>query len=99
MFLQQFPQANLLICLFHVLKTFRREITSERVGVTSAERYMVLEIVQRMVYSTNEEMYMKYYEELKETKLTKVIEYFDSNWHEIKEQWVNGLKDESYISK
>ena len=94
-FHQQFPQANLLICLFHVLKTFRREITSEKVGITSAERYMVLEIVQRMVYSTNEEMYMKYYEELKETKLTKVIEYFNSNWHEIREQWVNGLKDDS----
>lgn len=94
-FLQQFPQANLLICLFHVLKTFRREITSERVGITSAERYMVLEIVQRMAYSTNEEMYMKCYKELEETKLTKVIEYFNSNWHEIREQWVNGLKDDS----
>ena len=93
-FLQQFPQANLLICLFHVLKTFRREITSEKVGITSAERYMVLEIVQRMAYSTNEEMYMKCYDELKETKLTKVIEYFNSNWHEIREQWVNGLKDD-----
>lgn len=94
-FLQQFPQATLLICLFHVLKTFRREITSERVGITSAERYMVLEIVQRMAYSTNEEMYMKCYKELKETKWTKVIEYFNSNWHEIREQWVNGFKDDS----
>lgn len=71
-FLQQFPMANLLICLFHVLKTFRREITSERVGITAAERYMVLEIMQRMTYSTSEEMYMKCYEELKETKLTKL---------------------------
>ena len=94
-FLQQFPQAYLLICLFHVLKTFRREITSEKVGITAAERYMVLEIMQRMAYSTSEEMYMKCYEELKETKLTKVIEYFNSNWHEIRTQWVNGLKDDS----
>ena len=79
-FLQQFPQANLLICLFHVLKTFRREITREKIGITCAKRYMVLEIVQRMAYSTNEEMYMTCYEEFKETKLTKVIEYFNSNW-------------------
>ena len=47
-FLQQFPQANLLICLFHVLETFRREITCKKVGITAAERYMVLEIMQRM---------------------------------------------------
>ena len=88
-FLQQFPQANLLICLFHVLKTFRREITSEKVGITAAERYMVLEIMQRMAYSTSEEMYMECYKELNETKLTKVIEYFNTNWHEIRAQWVN----------
>lgn len=94
-FLQQFPQANLLICLFHVLKTFRREITSEKVGITAAERYMVLEIMQRMAYSTSEEMDMECYKELNETKLTKVIEYFNTNWHEIRAQWVNGLKDDS----
>ena len=82
-FLQQFPQANLLICLFHVLKTFRREITSEKVGITAAEWYIMLELVQRMAYSTNEEMYMKCYEELMETKLTKAIEHFNCNWHEI----------------
>jgi len=78
-----------------VLKTFRREIPSEKVRITAAERYMVLEIMQRMAYSTTEENYMKCYEELKATKLTKVIEYFDANWHEIREEWVGGLRDEN----
>ena len=94
-FQQQFPQANLLVCSFHVLKTFRREITSEKIGITAAERYTVLEILQRTAYSTTEEMYMKCYEELKATKLTKVIEYFDDNWHDIRREWGGGLRDES----
>ena len=59
-FQQQFAQVKLLVCLFHVLKTFRREITSENLGIT-AERYTVLDIMQRMAYCTIEEMYMKCY--------------------------------------
>jgi len=30
-----------------------------------------------------------------ETKLKQVIEYFENNWHEIREQWVEGFKWES----
>ena len=33
-------------------------------------------------------------EELKEIKLTKVIEHFDANWHGIRQEWVGGLRDE-----
>ena len=55
---------------------------------------MVLDIMQRMAYCTTEEMYMKCYEELKETKLTKVIEYFDAKWHGMRQEWVGGLRDE-----
>ena len=39
-FLQEFPQANLLICLFHVLRTFRREITSEKWELLLLRDYM-----------------------------------------------------------
>ena len=35
---EQFPQANLLICRFHTLRTFRREITCEKLGISSGER-------------------------------------------------------------
>lgn len=37
---QEFPSANLLICLFHTFRSFRREITTERMGITSGQRVM-----------------------------------------------------------
>ena len=34
----EFPETAILICLFHVLRTFRREITTDKLGITMAER-------------------------------------------------------------
>ena len=95
--LQEFPGAKLLICLYHVLRTFRREITSNKMGITAAERSHVLDILQRMSYATNEEAYFSAYEELKQTKLKIVLDYFNDNWHEIRDEWVCGLKDENLM--
>ena len=47
----EFPDATILICLFHVLRTFRREITSDKLSITSTERSLVLEIIQKMAYA------------------------------------------------
>ena len=47
------------------------------------------------MYARDEEEYFKLYQELKDTKLKQVIEYFDNNWHEIRKQWVEGLKREA----
>ena len=33
-----FPDADLQICLFHTFRTFKREITCEKMGITSAQR-------------------------------------------------------------
>ena len=73
MLLQEFPGAKLLICLYHVLRTFRREITSNKMGITAAERLHVLDILQRMSYATNEEKYFNVYQELQQTKLNWII--------------------------
>ena len=49
----EFPEASILICLFHVLRTFRCEITCDKLGITAAERNLVLEIIQKMAYAKN----------------------------------------------
>ena len=33
-----FPQAQLLICLFHTFRTFRREITTDKMGIDSGRK-------------------------------------------------------------
>jgi len=87
--LEEFPDTKLLIYLYHVLRTFRRE------GVIAAERLHVLIILQRMPCATNEETYFEAYEELQQTILKAVQEHFNDNWHEIRDEWVSGLKDDN----
>ena len=88
---EQFPQSKLLICLFHTLRSMKREVSTEKLGISQGERSMCLEILLKMVYARNEE-YSKLYEELKNTP-QRVVEYFDSNWHGIRDEWVDGLKN------
>ena len=55
---------------------------------------MCLETLLKMVYTRNEEEYSKLYDELKNSP-QRVVEYFDSNWHSIHHEWVDGLKNAS----
>ena len=46
-----FTAATVNLCLFHVLKTFRREVTETRLGITVAQKTTILEILQRLAYA------------------------------------------------
>lgn len=91
-FREQIPQCKLLICLFHTLRTMRREISCEKLGISPGERSMCLEVLSKMVYARSEEEYSELYGELKNAP-QRVIEYFDDNWHVIRQEWVDGLKN------
>lgn len=94
-FKAEFPDASILICLFHVLRTFRREITSDKLGITSAERSLVLEIIQKMAFARTALEYDELHQDLVGANLRSVSDYFNTNWHPIREQWVDGLKNEN----
>ena len=86
-----FPQAQLNFCPFHALKSFRTQVTTEAMKITSAERNHFLEILQALAYSkrdTHEELH----EKLKQTGHPLVIDYYKNNWHPIRHEWVIGLK-------
>lgn len=84
------PDATVLICLFHTLRTFRSEVTGEKMGITSGERNMCLETIQKMAYASSLEEYDKLYKYLKDNCPKKVVDYFNENWHVIKSEWVLG---------
>ena len=90
-FKKELPQAKLKICLFHVLKTFRREITTDKIGANKGQRDNILEILQKIAYSNSLEQYETNRSLLLETQNTKAIEYFSQSWDPIKDQWVVGL--------
>ena len=82
------PSASVLICLFHALRTFRREVSCEKLGITSGQRTFSLEIFQKMAYCCSKEDYFKLYRELREGAPKQVVDYFCNNWHDLKSEWV-----------
>ena len=95
-FANSFPQATLLICLYHTFRTFRREITCEKLGITSEERFRCLEIIQKIAYSQTQQEYEINTQLLRQTNLQSVIGYYEQNWEPIKHQWVCALKNEIF---
>src|SRR5262249_35552106 len=63
-YIEKYPNAVLQICLYHVLVTFSREITTTKRKITIQQRETVLQILKRIAYSTSEESYLSHYNEL-----------------------------------
>jgi zinc finger SWIM domain-containing protein 3 len=59
---------------------------SEKLGITSDERFLALEIFQKLAYAKSENAYFEIYEELKQTNLESVIRFFNDNWHPIRSE-------------
>lgn len=90
-FKAEFPCADLLLCLFHTLKTFKRNITIDRMSISSSIRNECLVLLQKMAFSEGERDYTIHYEALKNLKVDKVLNYFNDNWHNISVEWIKGL--------
>ena len=89
---ESFPQAEVLICLFHALRSFRREITCEKFGITSGQRTLCLEMIQKLAYANSTVEYDSIYARLQRDIPRQVVKYMDENWNPIKSEWVMGLK-------
>lgn len=92
-FKREFPQATLQICLFHTLRSFRREVTTEKMSIRPGERDHVLEVLLKLAYSKTEAEYDENYQDLMQCGLKTVIAYYNSNWHDIRREWVQCFKD------
>lgn len=88
----QFPQTQMLICLYHTFRSFQREITTDKMGITSGQRTLYLELLQQMAYATSEEKFHEIYTRLKDSVPSIAIQYFDDNWHPIRSQWTMDMK-------
>lgn len=95
-FRKEFPEAVLHLCLFHTLRSFRREITCEKLGIRSGERDHALELLTKLTYSKSETEYNENYQDLQCSGLKSVISYFNDNWHPIRQEWVEFYKGVSF---
>ena len=89
------PSAKLHLCLFHVARTFRREISTEKLGICNAERIRCLEIITKIIHASSEESYNTLRDELHRSRIVSVVEYFEENWHPIRQEWVECFKSKN----
>src|SRR6218665_23152 len=84
--------AVLLICLYHTLRTFSREVKCEKMAITSEQRDQCLSILQALAYAPDEDAYNSNMARLLAVGCDKVSKYFQESWHPIRHEWVAGLK-------
>lgn len=61
-------------------------------GISSGQRSLCLEMVQKMAYATSETHYNDLHAEFVKCAPKEVVSYFDENWHGIRNEWVLGMK-------
>uniref|UniRef100_A0A8D8YXM5 Zinc finger SWIM domain-containing protein 3 n=1 Tax=Cacopsylla melanoneura TaxID=428564 RepID=A0A8D8YXM5_9HEMI len=86
-----FPSAVLLLCFFHTLRTFQRNVANEKMGLKAENRKKALSVLEKIAYSTNEIEYEKNYEELIQLGFKELLSYYNTNWHPIRYEWVRGF--------
>ena len=52
----------MVLCLFHVLKAFKMNVTADKKVINQIQRQTVLEILQKMAYAQSEKEYDRLYE-------------------------------------
>ena len=78
------------------MRSFKRKISCEKLGLCSGEREYALELMERIVYSKSPEEYELNYQLLQDSGLHRVLDYYDKNWLPIKEQWVQCFKGANF---
>ncbi|XP_071855528.1 uncharacterized protein ZSWIM9-like [Apostichopus japonicus] len=84
-----FSKAQVILCRFHVLKTFRLETT--KLKITDDERNTIRSILQSLVYSTSGDKYQESLEKLEKIATQGFIQYFTDNWDNCRRMWARYL--------
>nr|CAH7743642.1 unnamed protein product [Callosobruchus chinensis] len=90
---QEFPDANLRYCPYNILKTFESSVTTRQMRISYSERDTVLSIFKKLASSKNPEQYKECYDSLIDLNLPAVTKYFNDNWHNCQEEWVQYLEE------
>ena len=88
----EFPAESVLLCLFHGLRSFRREVTCDKLGLLSGEQDHALKLITKLVYFKSEVEYSGHHKDLLKSNLKSVVLCYNANWHPIRHEWVECFK-------
>ncbi|KAK6181805.1 hypothetical protein SNE40_009589 [Patella caerulea] len=72
---EKMPGADIQICLFHVMRSLRREVSTDKLGISAGERDMSLEFLTKIAHACSEEEYQGFYDEFTNSVPRCVMEY------------------------
>ena len=75
------------------MRTFSHEVSVEKLGITSGEKQAVSQLLQKIMYTKSTDDFEMQYKHLVSVMPLRVASYY--NKHNIKEEWVEGLKNKS----
>lgn len=85
----EFPDATVILCHFHVIDYLNREVSKRNYGFTSFEKTHVKNLMTMMVRAVTESSFDHYVSAMK--KLCKsrpaFMDYFEANWLSCKKLW------------
>ena len=85
-----FPEAILLLCIFHFMKAVYQWLRKSQNGVPGKDQLIVYDLIKKMVYAETEEVFHSHYLKLSELPCTKenkkVKDYFSKEYAKRK-QW------------
>ena len=94
-FREVLPHVNLQLCLFHVLKVFRKEIP-EKDKLTSDQKQTILKHLDALAQATSPSNFEELYNFFLVDATPNVISYIEKNWLPIKNEWVSCFKNKVF---
>ncbi|KAH9379452.1 hypothetical protein HPB48_022114 [Haemaphysalis longicornis] len=87
---EYFPQAKVLVCVYHTLRTFGREVSAKKLGITAEDRQTSLKLLQKMVLSKSDNEFEKHEKEFDQEVHPSIKAYYDKNWRPVRHEWYTG---------
>ena len=87
-----FPTASVLICLFHTLRSFKRELSDKRFSLSESQNITLKELFQKMCYARNVKVYENTFKAFCQVAPAELRQYFLEHWHPVRSEWVLGDK-------
>ena len=91
MLTEEFPDATILFCQWHVMKAIFKKLVE--CDVDKSERDEVRELIRQLVYSKDADDYKDTKQEIYSKTNKQFKEYFEANWDNCQEMWVTYKRD------
>ncbi|XP_033630613.1 uncharacterized protein LOC117292609 [Asterias rubens] len=75
-----------------VIQKFKQELRKTEMELTRGQRLFCMRLFRKLEASLSELEYDKLYQQLVNSGLETVIEYYNAKWHNNREEWVVGFK-------